>query len=432
MHNPRYPNLRFNFTVNVLDGAFFGLAIGFASFGTILPLFVNQLTQSATLIGLIPAIHVAGLQFPPLFTVGLLSRQKRYKPWLMIMTTFERLPFLGLAAVAWFMKALHQDVALALIFLLLICQGTGGGLGLVAWQSMLAKVLPPSLRGTFFGVQAAAFNVLASVSAVVSGIWLDGYGPQTGFTLCFLACFAALIVSYVMLSLTREPDEGPQEENIPAQGAVQVSMSRILKRDTNFRWFLAMRMLAQLATMAFAFYIIYVVTGYRVSKTFAGLLTSVSMITQIIANPLMGWLGDRWSHRGVMGMGLAAAVISATVAWLAPSVGWFYLVVILAGVASVAVWTTAMAMTLEFGSQAERQAYIGLANTLIAPATILAPILGGWLADGGGYPTMFLASAMCGVITVLIFPFRLKDPRRVQSSIPDNRSRVTDLSTQTK
>ena len=37
---------RFNFTVNVLDGAFFGLGVGFASTVTIIPLFVNSLTDS--------------------------------------------------------------------------------------------------------------------------------------------------------------------------------------------------------------------------------------------------------------------------------------------------------------------------------------------------------------------------------------------------
>ena len=37
-----------------------------------------------------------------------------------------------------------------------------------------------------------------------------------------------------------------------------------------------------------------------------------------------------------------------------------------------------------FGSEAERPVYIGLSNTLIAPATILAPVLGGLIADLAG------------------------------------------------
>ncbi len=53
-------NLRHNYIYNILDGAFFGLALGFASFVTIIPLFVSTLTTSPVLIGLIPAIHNMG------------------------------------------------------------------------------------------------------------------------------------------------------------------------------------------------------------------------------------------------------------------------------------------------------------------------------------------------------------------------------------
>jgi MFS family permease len=412
MRNPHYPNLRFNFTVNVLDGAFFGLAIGFASFGAVIPLFLSQFTSSAMLIGLIPAIHMAGLQLPSMFTVSFMSRQKRFKPWVLIMSSFERLPFLFLGLVAWGMYRIQPNVGTILVLLLLICQGLGGGFGMVAWQSMLVKVLPPNLRGTFFGAQAAAFNILAAISAVISGIWLDRYGPQVGFTLCFTTAFAALVASYIMVALTREPDEFPPEEETPApQGAVQVSMRDILRRDANFRWFLVVRMLAQFAMMGGAFYIVHVVLDYGASKTVAGVLTSAGMITGIVANPLMGGVGDRWGHYRVLGAGFVAAFFSALAAWLSPSVSWFYLVIVLASVAGVAIWTIAMTMTLQFGRQAERQAYIGLSNTLIAPATILAPIIGGWLADRSGYSITFFVSALFGLLTAAVFLLKLREPK---------------------
>jgi MFS family permease len=411
MQNSRYPHLYFNFIVNVLDGAFFGLALGFVSFGTNVPLFVKLFTSKAILIGLIPAIHMAGLRFPALFTARMVSRRKRYKPFLLACTVHERLPFLGLAVVAWFMNDLNPSLTVALIFLLLIWQGLGGGFGLVAWQSMLAKVLTPRRLGTFYGVQMAAMCVLASLSALAAGVILDHTSPRVGFTLIFLLGSASLIISFVMVALTREPDNHPAEE-IPAQGAVQVSLKGILQRDRNFRWFLTVSGLAQLATMGFAFYMVYVVSQYGVSKTMAGVLTSSSLMAQVLANPIMGWIGDRKSHYLVLGIGLACATLSGLLAWQATSVGWFFPVVFFGGVANVAVWTISMAITLEFGRPEERQAYIGLANTLVAPVTILAPIFGGWLADRAGYPIMFLVSAGCGVLNVLVFLLGMQDPRR--------------------
>jgi MFS family permease len=213
------------------------------------------------------------------------------------------------------------------------------------------------------------------------------------------------------VALTREPDNPPVEE-VPAQGAVQVSLKGILRRDANFRWFLVVSVLAQLATMCFAFYMVHVYGKYAASKTFIGVLTSTSLIAAVLGNLVMGWIGDKKSHYRVLGIGLVCATLSALLAWQATSVAWFFPVVILSGVANVAVWTISMAMTVEFGRPEERQAYIGMANTLIAPATILAPVFGGWLADRAGYPVTFFASGVCGVLTVLVFLLRLRDPRK--------------------
>ena len=79
LHPEIRKHLRYNTIVNLLDGAFFGSALGFASFVTVLPLFVSSLTDSALLIGLIPAIHSMGWQLPQLFTANRLSQQKVYR-----------------------------------------------------------------------------------------------------------------------------------------------------------------------------------------------------------------------------------------------------------------------------------------------------------------------------------------------------------------
>ena len=87
-------HLRYNVTVGLMDGGLFGVALGFASFGTILPLFVASMTDSATLIGLVPAIHSAGWLLPQLFTASHTSRLRRYKRTVLMNTIHERIPFL--------------------------------------------------------------------------------------------------------------------------------------------------------------------------------------------------------------------------------------------------------------------------------------------------------------------------------------------------
>src|SRR5512138_2459356 len=99
-------HLRYNVTVNLLDGGFFGMAIGFVSFSTILPLFVASMTNSATLIGLVPAIHSTGWLLPQLFIAGYTAQLRRYKRTVVLATIHERIPFLGLAAVAFLLPTI--------------------------------------------------------------------------------------------------------------------------------------------------------------------------------------------------------------------------------------------------------------------------------------------------------------------------------------
>jgi len=200
--NPKHvENLRFNFTVNVLDGGFFGAALGFASFITIIPLFVSNLTDSAVLIGLIPAIHAVGWQLPQLFTAPRVSRLSRFKRMALTMSLNERLPFVGLAIVAWFSPQLGAQWSLILIFGLLIWQGFGGGFTATAWQSLIAKIMPVNLYGRFFGVQSAAVTFLMAIAAILAGLVLSAFYYPLDFTLCFLFASLMMVFSFFFLSM---------------------------------------------------------------------------------------------------------------------------------------------------------------------------------------------------------------------------------------
>lgn len=404
-------DLRYNVTVNMLDGAFFGLAFGFSSLTAFIPLFVSRMTNSAIFFGLIPAMHSFGWQLPQLLTAGWVSRLRRYKPVVLLLTIQERVPFLGLALVAWFLPGLGKQTALILTFLIMAWQGIGGGFTANPWTSMIAKIIPSEYRGTFFGAQSAAANALMSVGAIVGGILLERVSDRYDFSLLFLLTAIFMAVSYIFLSLAREPVDHAKQVPEKRQPFWRGTRA-ILRRDANFRWFLVARLISQVAMMGSAFYIIYCVKQFNMSDLTAGILTASLTISLIIANPLMGFLGDRWSHRHILIVGALAAALGGLIAWYAPALWWFYPIMVLTGLASASVWTIGMAITVEFGSETERPVYIGLSNTLIAPAAILAPILGGWLADIAGYQTTFIVSAIAALATAVVLYRRVQDPRQ--------------------
>jgi MFS family permease len=56
--------------------------------------------------------------------------------------------------------------------------------------------------------------------------------------------------------------------------------------------------------------------------------------------------------------------------------------------------------------------------TSISPATILAPLLGGLLADPFAYSVTFITSAILALISGLIFVALVKDPGRKHQNLP--------------
>lgn len=416
MESFKSKNLRFNFVVNVLDGGFFGAALGFASFITVIPLFVSRLTDSAVLIGLIPAIHAVGWQLPQLFTAQRVSKLSSYKRMALLMSLNERIPFLGLAIVAWFSPQLGVQLSLVLVFVLLIWQGFGGGFTATAWQSLIAKIMPAQLYGRFFGIQTSAVTFLMAVGSILAGLLLAAYYYPLDFTVCFLLATAMMFVSLFFLALTKEesvtPVSNPADDEIP----FREKLRSILRADKDFRWYLLARMLTQFATMGFAFYTIYAVKEFGVDERLIGFLTGLLLFTEVAVNPIMGWLGDRRGHLLTLQIGIAATIASVLLAMGAQSVTWFFPIFILAGIANVAAWTVPISMTLEFSPESQRPAYIGLSNTLIAPSTFIAPIIAGLLIDNVNYQAAFLASGIAGIITLLVLVMGVRDPRKRPSS----------------
>jgi MFS family permease len=191
----------------------------------------------------------------------------------------------------------------------------------------------------------------------------------------------------------------------------------IMNKDRPFRWFIISRNAFQFGMMAQAFFIIYAIKIHHLSLEAAGFMTGLLFITQVAANPVLGWISDKWNSSSVLKGGAIAIGAASLLAWWAPTADWFYLVIILSGTASTAFWTIGIAKSLEFGSEEEKPTYVGLSNTLIAPSTILAPLIGGWLADISSYSVTFITATIFALLCVITMQVFVKDSEKIISSI---------------
>ncbi len=431
-----------NFSVSLWDITFITLAFSFISRETVIPVLVSQLTDSKLVIGLIPATWALGLYLPQLLTANWAESMPYKKPFVMRIGFFlERLPYFLIGLSILFFALSAPTVALVTVLVGLTMAASGAGLGTPPWLDMIAKVIPVRRRGIWLGLGHGIGQLMGVIGAFFVGRILISRAFPGNFALLFFLAFTFMVVSWCGLALTREPASQTTKQALPILHYLG-RVSSVLKRDVNYRRYLVSKSIVNLGGMSAGFFAVYGTETFSLDGRGVGLLTAVLVGTQAVLNPLWGVLADRVGHKTVLAaaaffVSLApfsalfiggfggllpqpqpnegiGALVTSTVTqfpiWGTVPLG-LILTFVFVGSFLAADHTSSLNITLEFSAPQDRPTYIGLTNTILAPVLIGAPILGGLLAGSLGYTALFAAASFCGVTSLLLMVFWVKEPR---------------------
>jgi MFS family permease len=405
-------DLRWNFGVNVLNNAFVSLSMSFISTTTILPVLISRLTPSKHAIGLILAIYGLGTSLPAVFAARRARALPRKLPQLLVLGLFgERLPLLAIAASVALLGTRAPTAAFLALAAGYAVLTFSVGYNTPAWFDLIAKVIPVRRRGLWSGLGNALGACLGVAGGAIAGTVLDRRGFPEGFALLYAFAFGGLMLSYLAMALNREPP-GPAAE--AAAGPLEHfrDLADLLRRDRDFRVFLASRTVGLLGPLASGFFIVAGVERFALDGASIGLLTGVLVGSQTLMNLLWGMLADRRGHKAVLaGSSLAMAAAAVVAGFLCFSPAWLVAAFVLLGVAQSGEGVSGSTIVLEYGNDIDRPAYIGLASTLLSPARSLAPLLGGALAASAGYAGLFACAAAASLLGGALQGLWLREPR---------------------
>jgi MFS family permease len=410
-------NWRHNFLFNFLDITFFSLGLAFVSINTIIPLFIRELGGSTILVGLVPAIIQTGWLLPPLFIAPYIASKAYKLPIVLRITLGERLPWPILALATLFLADDYPRLMLGLTIALLAIFGLSGGLAMPAWLDFVAHVTPLRIRGKLFGWSSALGGALGVGGGLLAEYMLARYAFPTGFVFCFAGASVCMAISYVGLLLVHEGQrEHPGVERASSVRQYLHRLPSLLRADHDFAAFLVARCLMALGSMALAFVAVYATEQQGLPTSLAGRFTAVMVGTQVITTPIWGTLGDRYGHKGALQFSLTCSTLAmALTRWATDPLG-FYVIFALLGAGTGILFTSNMNMVVEFAKPTERIMYIGLHGTLVAPATLAAPLIGGWIAAALGFMPLFTAAAVCSLLGLIVMTLLVRDPRHRQVS----------------
>jgi len=404
-------NYRWNFAVNALDGASYWFGMSFFSATVILPLFVSHFTHSPLLIGLIAFLSTAGFLLPQMFVANAVERAPRKKFFPVTLGFFlERVPVLLLAPVTYLLATSQPTLALILFFVLYTWYTFGAGVIIVGWQDMIAKIFPVEKRGRFFGITNFVGNGTGILGALAVPFVLERSVFPTGFVLAFAVAGALILLSWVFLSLAREPAV-PSNKPPVSQLDYLRSLPDVLRRDQNFRMYLVSQVVFSLSGMATGFLVVYAVQAWKLPDATASGFTIALQVGLTLANLFFGFLADRKGHKLSLEICLLLSVLSLGLAIIATGEVWFYAIFFLRGAVQAGMFISGISIVYEFIDADNRPTYIGLANTIPGVAGAIAPLIGGWLAGAVSYQAMFILSAVIGVVGWALLRFAVREPR---------------------
>jgi MFS family permease len=406
---------RWNFVVNALDGASFWFGMSFISSTIILPLYVSHFTTNPLLIGLIPLFATSGYLLPQLFTANAVERAPRKKFFPVTIGFFlERMPIFLLAPSACFLAVGRPTLALAAFFILYAWHTLGAGVISVGWQDLIAKIIPVEKRGRFFGVTNFLGNGTGILGALAVPFILDRFTFPLGYVLSFAIAAALIFLSWIFLSLAREPAVRSSKPPVSQIDYLR-SLPDVLRKDHNFRMYLFSQIVFALSGMAIGFLTVYAVQTWNMPDAQAGGFTIALQVGLALANLFLGFLADRKGHKLILEICLTLSILSVILAILAPNPWWFFPIFFLRGAVNAGTFISGISIVYEFTDAENRPTYIGLANTIPGVAGAVAPLIGGLLVVAVSYQAMFILAAVIGVLSWILLRFAVRDPRYMNS-----------------
>ncbi|MFC3835524.1 MULTISPECIES: MFS transporter [Deinococcus] len=382
-----------NEKLGILNGWGASLGDGFLNVPVVVAGFAARLGAPNWVIGLLPSIAAGGWMLPQLLVAARVRALPYKLPVYRSAAGVRTGAYLAMVLVAGLL-ADRPALCLTLFVLAMLINSLASGVSGLPFLEVISKTVPSERRARFFGTRNLYGGLLAFGAGLLVRLIL---GSPLEFPYDYALIFAlgtvAYTIGYAVLGRVDEPPDPPQV----AQG-VRGELRAIPEtlRDPHFRAFLTVRLLLAGASMSDPFYAANALRELKFPPATLGIFVMALTGAAPLSNVVWQRVAERKGSRRIIryatffyGLAPLYAVLVGALE-LGP---WAYLgVFILTSVAAQGFNLGHTNHLLNIAPAGERSRYIGTLNTLVG-AALFMPVLGGLLADVGGYPAVFILSA---------------------------------------
>ncbi len=420
---------RWNFTVIAAESAAFQTGLAWVDPVAVLPLFISRLAPSTVLVGLVTVLQRLGWILPQLPMAAILGHRPRRLPYLQWGVFIGRLPFLAFVAYLWICGTGSPAVVLTLMMLAYFSVALGNGVVSVPWQDIIAKSIPPALRGRFFSSMqlATAFGALGVGFGVRTMLGPSGPGFPLDYTILFTLVAVFITLSTIGCIVCREPIR-PVLDQPQSLREIAASAKPMLRENRDFRGLVLVALLGSAMSWTNPFYVVYATRKLGVPEQLAGVYIWAAVLGGAAFSVLWGHLNDRRGPLAVIRTGCVFVILAPILALTIPTAlrlgdlavpgllrlmpYTFALVFVVGGSTNGAFWMGVTNYLFDLCDHPERPRYIALLNYLSLPGAMV-PLVIGWLLNYLPYGIVFSLIAVSGIAATVVS--RTMSPRAIHN-----------------
>ena len=406
---------RRNFFLFLADGILFTVAMGIIGPTTVIPDFVRRLTDSEILIGLSGSLFTIGFTLPQLFIARYIVRHARKKWWFVGPNIPVRFVILIFAVITVLLGSDKPGLILIAFLLCYSVAAFGDGLVGVPWADLIGTSLDSRWRARMFGIMSASGGlIMLAITPLIGAVLAaPSLGFPNNYALLFGAAGVLFVVSILPVIFVHELPGGKAVEKTPTFAEFLPDLGRVLRTDVPFRGMVVTQMLTSLFMMAAPFYIGFATVRLGLSSEVAvPTLLAMQTAGNIAGAVLYTWLGAR-NNLLYIRLALGAIALLPISALIADTAGPLplYIGFLASGLAMSNLSYGYQNWIVTYAGPDKRPIYVGLSNTIAAVVSMVAPVIGGTIAQYAGYEALF-AAALVTILCALFVTLRyLHNPR---------------------
>lgn len=280
------------------------------------------------------------------------------------------------------------------------------GLRNPAWTSLMGDIVPPSMRGAYFGKRNMISGIAGLFAMMISGVILSYFG----FGWLFLAAGAVgLSGIYFFLKV----DDPGIKKRFVYRHTLDIRPERILRSmyvNPDFFWFTLYMTAASFAiAIASPFYAVKMLSDIGIGYIWYSVIITIEALVAIFSQPYWGRLSDRYGDKAMLAI-TGSMICSIPFVWIfANTIPLLVLVSIFGGFIFSGFTLVTFNFLLASVPAEKKAAYIANHSFLTGIGTIMGTFFGGLLAvifasSRDAITIIFLFSFLTRISTLAILP----------------------------